>query len=150
MCNCIVVDFRLTGNRPSRAFKIGLRPANPWFALLLLYFLYLHQVLHFADHTQDLRSSFDFFGSMHLLEAKGLESQLLTLGTVDATLDLRDSDLCHENLFEPLRSPVTRLAAAEVVHRGWFLPKFTHPRCTVYDGPSAGEPVVRLSVENFL
>ncbi|OJW55431.1 MAG: hypothetical protein BGO55_02495 [Sphingobacteriales bacterium 50-39] len=33
--------------------------------------------------------------------------------------------------------------------RVWFNPKCTHPRSTVYDGPSAGEPVVRLDLNDF-
>ena len=87
-------------------------------------------MLHLTDHTQYLRSSFHLFGGMHLLETKGLQGQFLTLGPVDATLDLCDSDLCHDWYF---------------VYRGCVsFRNMTHPRYTANDGPSAGEPVVRF------
>ena len=109
MCNCIFFDFNLRGIAPRERYadrKFRRPDGRPD----LLDLLDLYQVLHFTDHTQYLRSSFDLLGGMHLLKTKSLQGQLLTLGPVDAALDLRDFDLCHNNLFEPPSPPVSRLA----------------------------------------
>jgi hypothetical protein len=66
VCKFIFFDFNLRENLPR--FD---RSSNAAAAVInLLYFFHFHQVFHCTDHTQDLRSSFHFFGSVHLFQTE--------------------------------------------------------------------------------
>ena len=63
---------------------------------LLSDLLNLHQVANFVNHTQDLGSSFYFFGSIQLFQTQGDQGLFLTLGSVDTAFNLCDLNLFHD------------------------------------------------------
>ena len=60
---------------------------------------HFHQVIHFRDHTKDLRRCFFFYRTVHLRKTKRLHSSFLPLGSVDNAFNLCYFNFFHFNVF---------------------------------------------------
>lgn len=69
-----------------------------FFPYYILNALYGHQVVHLADHPDDGRRSFHFHRVIDLAQAQSLDSLFLAVAPVNDTLDLGNSNLCHDVL----------------------------------------------------
>ena len=60
-------------------------------------FFHPDQVFNFFHHSKNLRSSFYFSGSIHLIQSKCFQGEFLTLRPVDTTFYQRNLYLFHYN-----------------------------------------------------